>query len=124
MYYEFLKSEEINNKQKNKNDMACCLYDLSKNNKEKQEEFISQIIENLDINNDLINDENLILIYNIIEFDEQYLKSEKNKLDYLFNYLERFSTLAKSCTNFLLYKYYRGCLALNLGDYTIEILNI
>ena len=107
------------------NDIACCLYYLSKDNQKYQDEFTTQIIEQLDINADIINDEALILIYNIIEFDEQYLKSEKNKLDYLFQYLEKFSTLAKSCTNFLLYKYYRGCLALNLGDYIrLQILNI
>ena len=118
MYYEYLMSDQINNKQKSINDIACCLYYLSKNNKEYQDKFTTQIIERLDINEDLINDDTLVLIYNIIEFDEQYLKSERIKLDYLFNYLERFSTLAKSRTNFLLYKYYRGCLALNLGNYS------
>ena len=119
MYYEYLMSDQINNKQKSINDIACCLYYLSKNNKDYQDKFTTQIIERLDINEDLINDDTLVLIYNIIEFDEQYLKSERIKLEYLLNYLERFSTLAKSRTNFLLYKYYRGCLALNLGNYSV-----
>ena len=116
MYYQYLMSDEGKNNQKIINDISCCLYYLSKNNKNYQETFTSKIIENLDINNDLINDDTLILIYNIIEFDEQYLKSERIKLEYLLNYLERFSTFPKSRTNFLLYKYYRGCLRLNLGD--------
>lgn len=31
-------------------------------------------------------------------------------------YLERFSSLSKNKTNFLLFKYYRGALKLQLGD--------
>ena len=116
MYYEYLMSESGNSDKKNINDLACCLYYLSKNNKEYEEKFTSQIIEKIDINDDKINDDTLVLIYNIIEFDEQYLKSDRIKLEYLLSYLERFSTFAKSATNFLLYKYYRGCLKLNLGN--------
>ena len=116
MYYDYLMSDQGANKQKSINDLSCCLYYLSKNNKEEQNKFTSLIIEKLDINNDLINDDTLVLIYNIIEFDEQYLKSERIKLEYLLCYLERFSTHPKSRTNFLLYKYYRGCIKLNLGD--------
>ena len=118
MYYDYLMSDikSNNNDQKTINDLSCCLYYLSKYNKDFQDKFTSQIIEKIDINNDAINDDMLILIYNIIEFDEQYLKSEKLKLEYLLKYLERFSIHPKSRTNFLLYKYYRGCLKLNLGD--------
>ena len=116
MYYKYLISDEVPNYQKAINDIACCLYYLAKNNKEYQEKFVSQIIEKLDIVNDKINDDTLFLIYNIIEFDEQYLKSDKIKLEYLLSYLERFSTHPKSRTNFLLFKLYRGCLKLNLGD--------
>jgi len=122
MYYKYLISDEVPNNQKSINDISCCLYYLAKNNKEYQEKFVSQIIEKLDIVNDKINDDTLCLIYNIIEFDEQYLKSEKIKLEYLLTYLERFSTYPKSRTNFLLFKLYRGCLKLNLGD--IESANL
>ena len=116
MYYEYLMSDLIKTDKKAINKLSCCLYYLAKNNKEYQDKFTSQIIEGIDINQDKINDDTLVLIYNIIEFDEQYLKSDRIKLDYLLNYLERFSTFPKSRTNFLLYKYYRGCLKLNLGD--------
>ena len=115
MYYEYLMSNQISDKKKCINDISCCLYYLSKNNKDYQDKFYNQIIEQLDINEDQINDGTLILIYNIIEYDEQYLKSEPIKLEYLLNYLERFASFPKSRTNFLLYKYYRGCLKLNLG---------
>ena len=73
-------------------------------------------VQNLDINNDPINDKYMILIYNVIEFVQNYLKSEKEKLQFLLWYLERFSSLSKNKTNFLLFKYYRGALHLQLGD--------
>ena len=117
MYYEYLMSVQQSDDKKSINDISCCLYYLSKNNKDFQQKFTSKIIENLNISNDSINDDTLVLIYNIIEFDEQYLKSERNKLEYLLNYLERFSTFPKSRTNYLLYEYYRGVLKLNIGDY-------
>ena len=118
MYYNYLISEKVQSNQNTINDIACCLYYLSKNNKEYQDKFTSQIIQRLDINKDEINDDTMFLIYNIIEFDEQYLKSEKAYIEYLLAYLERFSAYPKSRTNFILYKYYRGCLKLNLGDLT------
>lgn len=117
MYYDYLMSNQNSDNKKSINDISCCLYYLSQNNKEYQDKFTSQIIERLDINEDQINDDTLTLIYNVIEFDEQYLKSDKIKIEYLLNYLERFATYPKSRTGFLLYKYYRGCLKLNLGDY-------
>ena len=122
MYYQYLISNNIQKEDRTINDIACCLYYLSKNNEEYQSKFISLIIEKLNISNDKINDWALVLIYNIIEFDEQYLKSDKNKIQYLLDYLERFSSHPKSRTNYLLFKYYRGCLKLNLGD--IESANL
>lgn len=123
-YYEYLMSNQEIKDENNLNEISCCLYYLSQNNKNYQEEFISYIIERLDIGNDPINDKNLVLIYNIIEFDEQYLKSDREKLEYLLSYLERFSIFPKSRTNFLLYKYYRGCLKFNLEIMIVLIWNI
>ena len=117
MYYQYLMSDNILKNINSINDISCCLYYLAQNNKDYEQKFTSQVIERLNINSDSINDDTLILIYNIIEFDEQYLKSDRIKLEYLLNYLERFSTLPKSRTNYLLYEYYRGCLKLNLGCY-------
>ena len=116
MYYEYLMSDYVKTENNTINDLSCCLYYLSKYSKDYLDKFTTLIIEKLDINEDRINDDTLVLIYNTIEFDEQYLKSDRIKLEYLLSYLERFSTHPKSRTNFLLYKYYRGCLKLNLGD--------
>jgi hypothetical protein len=48
------------------NDIACCLYYLSKDNEEYQRKFVSLIIEKLNITSDQINDQTLVLIYNLI----------------------------------------------------------
>ena len=116
IYYEYLTSDQVPRHSKVFNDLACCLYYLAEFNEDYKEKFTSQIIEQLDYNNDQINDDMMILIYNIIEFDKRYLKSEKEKINYLLLYLERFSNLTKNRTNFLLFKYYRGILKFRLGD--------
>ena len=116
IYYDYLMTEQAERNQKVINDIACCLYYLSEINEIYKEKFTSLIIEKLDINNDPINDKYMILIYNVIEFVQNYLKSEKEKLQFLLWYLERFSSLSKNKTNFLLFKYYRGALHLQLGD--------
>ena len=116
IYYDYLTSDQVPRNKRVLNDISCCLYYLSENNEEFKNKFTTQIIENLDYNNDPINDDMMILIYNIIEFDKKHLNSERDKLEFLLLYLERFSTLSKNKSNFLLFKYYRGCLKLRLGD--------
>ena len=116
IYYDYLMTEQIPKNKKVINDIACCLYYLSSWNKEYQDIFTSQILGKIDINNDQKNDDHMILIYNIIEFDKKYLKSERNELEYLLLYLERYSTLSKNKTNYLLFEYYRGWLKYKLGD--------
>ena len=122
IYYEYLTSDQVQNNQKVLNDISCCLYHLSKEDNQYPIKFTTQIIENLDYNSDQINDDMLILIYNIIEFNQRFLKSDRIKLEFLLSYLMRFSTHPKNSTNFLLFKYYRAVLALNLGD--IETANL
>ena len=100
MYYEYLMSDYVKTENNTINDLSCCLYYLSKYSKDYLDKFTTLIIEKLDINEDRINDDTLVLIYNTIEFDEQYLKSDRIKLEYLLSYLERFSTHPKSRTNF------------------------
>lgn len=116
LYYEYLTSNQVPSKEKVLNDIACCLYHLSKDDRQYHNTFTSQIIENLDYNEDQINDDMLILIYNIIEFNQRFLQSDSIKLQFLLQYLERFSTYNKNNTNFLLFKYYRALLNLNLGN--------
>ena len=113
MFYELLKTEDLPNYNLNKKTlMSCCLYYLSREEQYKQI-FISDVIQKIS-RDDPVNDTNLIIIYNIIEFDKRFLQSSKNKNKYLLTYLEKFSGHRKTVENFLLYKYYRGLLEFKL----------
>ena len=114
MFYELLKSDEFPEINLSKKTLiSCCLYYLTKEDNKYQQEFMTDIIHKLN-KNDPLTDENLILIYNIIEYDKRYLKSKKEKKQYLLEYLQRFSGHPKTVENFLLYKYYRGVLKFRL----------
>ena len=113
MFYELLKTEDLPKHDLNKRTlMSCCLYYLAREEQYKQI-FMTDVIQKIS-RDDPINDTNLILIYNIIEFDKRFLQSSKNKNKYLLTYLERFSGHRKTVENFLLYKYYRGLLKFKL----------
>ena len=115
MFYDLLRSNEpLPNYVRKIPHTSCCLYFLSKKDKKYRTSFI-QLIGTLG-RKDELNDNNLFLIYNIIEFDQRYLHSKGERLKFLLDYLERFSGLKKTVENFLLYKYYRGLLKYHLGD--------
>ena len=117
MFYELLTSDEFpNNYNLNKKTlMSCCLYYLAKEDENYKKLFLNEVIKKIS-KNDPLNDTNLILIYNIIEYDKKYLKSKKEKTKFLLDYLEKFSGHKKTVENFLLYKYYRGLLKFNLDQ--------
>lgn len=118
MFYELLKSNEYLPQFNNISRwpyISCCLYYLSKNDNKYVTIFTKDIIQKLS-RKDEVNDNNLYLIFNIIEFDQRYLQSKSEKLQFLLEYLEKFSPLKKTIENFLLYKYYRGLLKFNLGQ--------
>jgi tetratricopeptide (TPR) repeat protein len=116
MFYQLLKSDEPLPQYVHKQaHLSCCLFYLSKNNPMYQNIFVKELIHKLS-KKDEINDTNLFLIYNIIEFDQRYLHSEKERLQYLLAYLEKFSNIKKTVENFLLYKYYRGLLKYLIGE--------
>ena len=112
IYYDYLMSEKGQRNQNLINDIAFCLNYISENNETYKDKFTSLIIKKLDINNESINDKFLILIYNVIDFVQNHLKSEKDKLEFLLWYLEIFSLLSKNKTNFLSFKHHRRVLNL------------
>ena len=115
-YYQFLQSNESFDFPKKKNHISCCLYYLTKENQTfYTQEFCKHLISNLSKSKDEKNDEYLILIYNIIDYDDKYLHSDNNKLFFLLAYLESLSKLKKTFENFLLYKYYHGLILYNTG---------
>ena len=115
MFYDLLKSNEpLPNSINRLSHLSCCLYFLSKNHPQYINIFTKEIIQKLS-RKDEVNDTNMILIYNIIEFDQRYLHSKGERLKFLLDYLEKFSAFKKTVENFLLYKYYRGILKYHLG---------
>lgn len=115
MFYDLLKSNEpLPNSINRLSHLSCCLYFLSKNHPQYINIFTKEIIQKLS-RKDEVNDTNMFLIYNIIEFDQRYLHSKGERLKFLLDYLEKFSAFKKTVENFLLYKYYRGILKYHLG---------
>ena len=96
--------------------LSCCLYLLTKYDEKYMTTFCQKIISNLSLKQNPINDTYLFLIYNCIDFDENFLHSDKKRLGFLLKYLERFSSLEKTKENYLLYKYYREILSFRLGN--------
>ena len=116
MFYDLLISNEPLPNSFNKLPyISCCLYFLSKNNEQYEKIFTTKIIQKLS-RKDEVNDTNMFLIFNIIEFDQRYLHSRGERLKFLLEYLEKFSPHKKTIDNFLLYKYYRGILKYHLGS--------
>ena len=95
--------------------LSCCLYLLTKNDEQFKTEFCKKILSNLSPKNNPLNDTFLFLIYNCIDFDENFLHSDKKRLQFLLKYLERFSSIKKTKENYLLYKYYHEILNFRLG---------
>ena len=119
MYYTLLISEEVSLPQKvsKNNHIACCLFYLTKEKEEYKENFLEKFLRNASFNNLPINEENLIFIFNIIEFDKTYLNSPKDHIQFLYQLLKGFSNYPTSFQNYLLYKYFRGYLKFKLGEY-------
>lgn len=116
MYYEILKTNEPLPPQVSRQvQLSCCLFYLSKNEPKYITTFTQELIHRLS-KKDQINDTNLFLIFNIIEFDLRYLHSKGEKINFLLNYLEKFSNHKKTVENYLLFKYYRGLLKHILGQ--------
>ena len=116
MYYDLLRSNEpLPNYIRKLPHISCCLYFLAKNNPSYEKTFTINLISKLN-NKDEVNDTNLFLIYNIIEFNERYLHSTGNRLQFLLSYLEKFNNLKKTVENYLLFKYYRGLIKYHLGE--------
>ena len=121
MYYELLNSEENiclpENVCKN-NHLSCCLYYLTKEDADQYKEiFLSKFIANISVDNLVINKENLVLIFNIIEFDRVFLNSQKEYIQFLYSLLKSFSNFPTVFENFIIFKYFRGFLKFRLGQY-------
>lgn len=118
MYYQLLNSKDVSFPPKVclNNHIACCLYYLTREDEKYQEIFIEKYLKTMRINLN-INEENLVLIYNVIEFDKTYLKSPKEHLLFLYKILKNFSSFPTNFEHFILFKYFRGYIKFRLGDF-------
>ena len=94
---------------------ACCLYILSRNDEAYKKVFYTSVLSRIDIKKDPIDDIYLAIIYNCIDFDENFLHSEPKHLYYLSKYLQRFSEYKKEESISLLFKYYNSILLYRTG---------
>ena len=118
IYYEILNSDDVTfpPKVSRNNHIACCLYYMSKENEKYKEKFLDKFLRSISLENLPINDENLILIFNSIEFDQTYLNSTSDHILFLEKLLKRFSNFPTNFDNFITYKYFRGFLKFRVGD--------
>jgi hypothetical protein len=63
------------------------------------------------------NQESLIFVFNLIEYDKTYLHSSKNHLLFLYQALKFFSNLETNLENYILFKYFRGYFKFCVGEY-------
>ena len=114
--FDSLNINQENENYPNKlNYIACCLYLLSRKDESYKGVFCKNIISTLNIKTNPVNDIYLALIYNCIDFDENFLHSEPKNLYYLSKYLQKFSEYNKEESISLLYKYYNSILLYRTG---------
>ena len=119
MYYEILNSTDVSLPPKisKNNHIACCLYYMTKDNEDYKEQFLNKFLRPITPDALPINDENLILIFNIIEYDKTYLNSPRDHILFLYQLLKGFSNFPTNLDNYIIYKLYRGFLKYRVGEY-------
>lgn len=117
MYYNVLNTENITfpPKLSVNNHISCCLFYLAKDNKDYKEKFIEKYLKTIN-GNIKVNEENLVLMFNIIEFDKSYLKSKPENIAFLYQILKNFSNYPTNFEHYMLYKYFRGYTKFRIGD--------
>ena len=118
MYYNVPNTENVifPPKLSVNNHIACCLFYLAKDNGSYKEKFIEKYLRTINSANLKINEENLVLIFNIIEFDKSYLNSKPENISFLYQLLKNFSNFPTNFEHYLLYKYFRGYTKFRIGD--------
>ena len=115
-YYDLLCSGEIlpENLIK-KNHKLCCLFYLGRKNKNYVDIFIEHYLKKNEIKILGKNEANLIMVFNIIEFEKAYLNSNQKCVEFIEYLLKQFTSIETNFKNFITYKYYRGYLKFRLG---------
>ena len=119
MYYEVLNLNDVSFPEKvsRRNHLTCCLYYLSKDDSKFRNIFLDKFLKTINIKELEINQENLVFVFNIIEYDKTYLHSPKNHLLFLYQALKLFSNVETNLESFILFKYFRGYIKFCVGEY-------
>ena len=114
--YDTLDNPQNENFPNRVNYIACCLYVLSRKDESYKMVFRQKVISSINIKKDPLDDIHLALIYNCIDFDENFLHSDPKNLLYLSKYLQKFSAYEKEESLMLLFKYYNSILNYRTGN--------
>lgn len=119
MYYEVLNLNDVSFPEKvsRRNHLTCCLYYLSKDDNKYRNIFLDKFLKTINIKQLEINQENLVFVFNIIEYDKTYLHSPKNHLLFLYQALKLFSNVETNLESYILFKYFRGYIKFCVGEY-------
>ena len=116
IYDKLDNNPNFENLENKNNYKACCIYLLSRKDESYIEIFCKKIISSMSIKNDEIDDNHLSLIFNCIDFDENFMHSSGKKLTFLSVYLQKFSEYGKEEAMSLLFKYYNAILNYRIGQ--------
>ena len=117
MYYDILCSDEIIPPYISRdNHKMCCLYYLAKEDDEFITTFEEKYLKTIDAQKLGYNEESLVKIFNLIEFEKSYLNSPISYLTFLYSLLKQFTNLETNLKNCCIYRYYRGYFKLRFGD--------
>ena len=117
MYYDILCSDEIIPPYISRdNHKMCCLYYLAKEDDEFITTFEEKYLKTIDAQKLDYNEESLVKIFNLIEFEKSYLNSPISYLTFLYSLLKQFTNLETNLKNCCIYRYYRGYFKLRFGD--------
>ena len=98
------------------NYLACDLYYQSLKFAAARDVFYKYIEKRIKLD-DPINDYNMFLIFNIIEFEEKFALCSREELLFFLNYISRFSEHKKNFEHYILFYYYKSVLYYFLKNY-------
>lgn len=113
--YDYLTKSDLTNIQ-NINYIICVLYYISVKSPNAREVFYQKVEKAINLNFP-INDANMYIIFNIIEFEEKFRIANEEDLKFFLQYLNKYSSHEKNFDNSILFFYYQSVLFYFLKEY-------
>lgn len=115
IFYDYLTKRKLKNQKKIKY-IICDLYYLSVKMQKARDVFNQCVMRRINPK-DPINDANMYIIFNIIEFEEKYRVATETELQFFLKYLNNYNEHTKNDINSILFFYYRSVLHYFLKEY-------